>query len=409
MTYFNRQKINYVVIGFIVLFGSLIAIERGSNFSDSDAPSVILTFLDFIDTGTYNASRNAYGHPIPEFLIGFFAYIFGTPYSNLFCFNCFLLSNIFFYKTFINKNDNLHLYLLVVCSNFYLLFENTNSIDYPLALLFFSCGLFLLKRNHTYYAAIIFSLCIGSRANFCLFIYPIIIIYFYQDILKGKFKRFINTLIILTLIGLIFYFPVFQSNNYTLEFLDIPFITESNQREGWYGGPALELNSLLPRFIYKIYKLIGIFSIFIFLINYKKFLNFFLSLEKDNLIICITILINLLTYFFMPTKFLIINPMMIFLYFFSFKILKKNMIYFLIFLNLFQWIISYEVIDIKYKYKSICDPVQAIEAKVNFSINEGKIIDYFSNKKEYKKCYVDFFREYSENFEKGLPLINYNK
>ena len=50
MTYFNRQKINYVVIGFIVLFGSLIAIERGSNFSDSDAPSVILTFLDFIDT-----------------------------------------------------------------------------------------------------------------------------------------------------------------------------------------------------------------------------------------------------------------------------------------------------------------------------------------------------------------------
>ena len=51
MTYFNRQKINYVVIGFIVLFGSLIAIERGSNFSDSDAPSVILTFLDFIDTG----------------------------------------------------------------------------------------------------------------------------------------------------------------------------------------------------------------------------------------------------------------------------------------------------------------------------------------------------------------------
>ena len=111
----------------------------------------------------------------------------------------------------------------------------------------------------------------------------------------------------------------------------------------------------------------------------------------------------------MPTKFLIINPLMIFLYIVSFKILKKKMLYFLILLNLFQWIINYEVIDIKYRYNSICDPVQAIEAKVNFSINEGKIIDYFLNKKEYKKCYIGFFREYSENFEKGLPLINYNK
>tara|TARA_Y100000768_G_C23574072_1_gene494053 strand:- start:253 stop:552 length:300 start_codon:yes stop_codon:yes gene_type:complete len=99
---------------------------------------------------------------------------------------------------------------------------------------------------------------------------------------------------------------------------------------------------------------------------------------------------------------------MIFLYIISFKILKKNILYLLILLNLFQWIISYEILDIKYRYNSICDPVQAIEAKINFSIKEGKIIDYFLNKKEYKNCYVDFFREYSNNFENGLPL-NYNK
>ena len=90
---------------------------------------------------------------------------------------------------------------------------------------------------------------------------------------------------------------------------------------------------------------------------------------------------------------------------FLFKILKKNMIYLLIFLNLFQWIISYEVIDIKYKYKSICDPVQAIEAKVNFSINEGKIIDYFSNKKEYKKCYVDFLENIQKILKRDCHLL----
>ena len=408
MNHFYKQKINYIVIGAIILFGSFIAIERGSNFSDSDSPSVILTFLDFIDTGVYSASRNAYGHPIPEFLIGFIAYILGTPYSNLFCFGCFLISNIFFYKTFINENNYLYLYLLIIFSNFYLLFENTNSIDYPVALLFFSCGLYFLKKNYIYQSAIIFALCIGSRANFSLFIYPIILIYFYQNILDGKFKKFISSITIITLIGLIFYFPVFKSNDYTLNFLNIPFVTESNQQDGWYGGPALELESLLPRFIYKIYKLIGIFSIFIFLINYKKFIIYFLSLKKDNLIISTTIFINLITYFFMPTKFLIINPLVIFLYIISFKVLKKNILYLLVLLNLFQWIVNYEILDIKYKYNNICDPVQAIEAKISFTINEGKFIDYFLNKKEYNKCYIHFFREYSINFEKELPL-NYSK
>jgi len=404
MNYIYKNTINYIVIGIILLFGSFIAINRGSNFSDSDSYSVLLSFLDFMDKGVYNPSRGAYGHPIPELLIGYIAYLFGTPYSNLFCFLCFFLSNIFFYKTFINKTKYLYLYLLIVCSNFYLLFDNTNSIDYPIALLFFSLGLFLLKKNYIYFAAIIFAFCIGSRANFSIFIYPIILIYFYKDIISGKIKKFNYSILLITLIGLIFYFPVFKTNNYTLNFLDIPFLTDTNQRVGWYGGPPLELESILPRFIYKTYKLVGIFSVFVFLIYFKKYLKFLFSLEKENLIITSTIFINLLIYFLMPTKFLSINPFMVFLYLISFKILKKKILYILILLNLCQWIISYEIIDIKHKYNNICDPVVAIDAKINFTIQKGKFIDYFTNKKNYKECYADFLREYSNNFKKGLPL-----
>ena len=405
MNYINESKINFVVVGIILLFGSYIAIDRGSNFSDGDSYGVILSFLDFIDKGVYNPSRGAYGYPIPEFLIGNIAYFFGTPYSNLFCFFCFIISNFFFYKTFIKENKYLNLYILLVCSNFYLFFENTNSIDYPIALLFFSLGLFFLKRSNLFLASFLFALCMGSRAIFGIFIYPIILIYFYKDLVNKKIRHFFYCISIITIIGLTFYFPVFHANNFTLDFLDLPFLNDTNVNKGkWFGGPQLTLESLLPRFIFKIYKLIGIFSIIIFLFYIKKYLNFFLSLKKDNLIISSIIFFNLVFYFFMPTKLLLINPLIIFIYLISIKILKKNIIYALVFLNLSQWFVAYDIIDIKYKYSGMCDPVVAVDAKIKFSIKKGNLIDYFTNKKNYKICYVKFLREYSDNFKNDLPL-----
>ena len=106
----------------------------------------------------------------------------------------------------------------------------------------------------------------------------------------------------------------------------------------------------------------------------------------------------------MPTKFLIINPFIIFLYIISFKILKKKILYILIILNLFQWIINYEIIEIKHKYNDICKPVVALDAKIKFSIQQGKAIDYIFNKKNYKDCYSKSLGKYSQNFKDGSPL-----
>ena len=94
---------------------------------------------------TYLPSRGAYGHPIPEFLIGLIVYNFGTKISNIFCFVLFFLSIIFFYKAFLNKNKNINLFIILIVSNSYLFLENTNSIDYPIALFFLSLGFYFLK------------------------------------------------------------------------------------------------------------------------------------------------------------------------------------------------------------------------------------------------------------------------
>ena len=174
--------------------------------------------------------------------------------------------------------------------------------------------------------------------------------------------------------------------------------------EGWYGGPPLNLESLLPRFIYKIYKLIGIFSCFLLLFNIKKILFSILNTGKLNLILICTIFINLSIYFLMPTKQLLINPFIIFLYIVAFKCLNKKTILILILLNFLQWFISYEILNIKYKYQNICKSVEAISAEFEFTVRKGDFVDYLSNDKDFTNCYSGAMGKYSYEFKNGLPL-----
>ena len=97
MIFLKNKFINYFLISIFFIIGSIISINRGSNFSDGDSYSVILSFLNYLDHGVYNPSRGGYGHPIPEFLIGSLSYLLGTPYSNFFCFTAFFFSIFFFF------------------------------------------------------------------------------------------------------------------------------------------------------------------------------------------------------------------------------------------------------------------------------------------------------------------------
>ncbi len=403
MNYFNKNRNNFFVITIVLLIGSFIAITRGSNFSDGDSYSVILSFLNYLDSGIYTPSRN-YGHPIPELIIGSSSYFFGTPISNLICFLFFFFSLIIFYYTFAKKNHNLYLFALLFASNFFLLFENTNSIDFPIALLFFSLGFFFLKKKYLIISSVCFGFCIASRANFLVFIYPSLLIYYYDNLINKKIYEFAKVLIVTTLVGIIFYYPVFQANNYTLKFLDLPFIDNNINSPGWYGGPELKFELLFPRFIYKIYKLIGVFSSILIIFFYKEIINYALSKNRLILISTFIIFTNLLMFYFMPTKMLIINPFLIFLYILIFNCLSKNKIILIIAFNLLPWFFSYNILEIKYKNQEICYAKEAIDASVSFSFVKGNLIQYINPDNNLAKCYSKYMGKYSFEFENGLPI-----
>jgi hypothetical protein len=395
---------NFFLSSILFIFGVYIAYTRGSNFSDGDSYSVINAFLSLINEKTYSPSRGAYGHPIPEILIGFIAYNFGTKISNIFCFILFFLSIIFFYKTFLKKNINLNLFIILIFSNSFLFLENTNSIDYPIALFFLSLGFYFLKNQKYLLSYIFFGLTIACRVNFLFFVYPPLIIYFFNEIKDKKIKNFIISSLIVTIVGLIFYYPLFNLHNFTLDFLELPFIKEGDNSAGWYGGPILEFDSLLPRFIYKTYLITGIFSIFLFLLFFKDLIKKIQFKDNDNIILIFIIFINLFIFWFMPSKTLFINPFIIVSYIFVFKYLDTKKIYFLIIFNFVQWFVFYDIAEIKYKEKNICFAKEAISYNFKLSFKKGLITSHLTNNEDMTDCYSQFMGVYSENFRKGRAL-----
>ena len=393
---------------FLFIFGAYIAYLRGSNFSDGDSYSVINAFLSLLNQEIYSPSRGAYGHPIPELLIGFMAYNFGTRFSNIFCFVLFFLSIIFLYKTFLRNKDNLSLFTILVLSNSYLFLENTNSIDYPIALFFLSIGFYFLKSQKYFLAYIFFGITIASRANFLTFIYPSLFIFFFNELKNKNFKNLTISLLVVTIVGLIFYYPLFDLHNYSLNFLDLPFLKENDDRVGWYGGPSLQFSSLFPRFIYKIYLIVGIFSIFYLLTLFIDLIKKIQFTEVDNIILLFIVFINIFIFYFMPTKILIINPFIIFSYIIIFKYLDSKKIYFLIIFNFLQWFIFYDIAEIKYKEKDICFAKEAIEYNFQISIRKGMLVNYFTDNENMIECYSQFMGNYSESFKESKPLKSSN-
>ena len=109
-------------------------------------------------------------------------------------------------------------------------------------------------------------------------------------------------------------------------------------------------------------------------------------------------------FYFMPTKMLILNPFLIFLYISIFNCLSKNKIVLIIAFNLLQWFFSYNILDIKYKNQEVCFAKEAIDASISFSFVKGNLIEYINLDNSLSKCYSNFMGEYSFEFENGLPL-----
>ena len=388
----NKHKILNFFFYFLILFlGFYFTLLKGYG-SDGDTFGLTRTYIIFIQDGIYTPSRG-YGHPVAELIIGFLSYNYGAIVSTYLSFLVFFLSLIFFYESFKEffLEDKLKLFLILCLSNSLLLFDNINSSDFPWSLFFFSLGFFLMRKEKYFFCCIFFALSVGCRYNFIIFVYAALFSHWIINYKQISFKKiFLISLSIFINIFIIFFTIYFlYAEEMSFAFFDRIAIP----------GDGYNIKSLLPRFIYKNFKLFGVYSSFLILFFiFKEFLNNKEKLLKSKIFkySILIILINFIIFFIFPAKISYLHSGIILIYLILILILKKKYLYFLIVLNCLQWGISYDFIKINYKYTDLCSPINALSAKVNPHFKYGEYFTMIS-KIPIKDCF-------SENYSKGLPL-----
>ena len=247
----------FIIIIFILL-GIITSLFKGYG-DDLDSHGLILSFISIYEKGVYAPSRFQ-GSPVAEIFYGFLGYNYGSFPGSFLSYIFFISSLIVFLKSFKSLElgkVTLLLFIIVCISNPILFLDNTNPSDYPMSLFFFSLGIYYFKRNKILLSIIFFSLTVGTRVEFILFILCHQIYEIYKD--NHNLKNILKIITFTLLLSFFFYIPIllkYEFNAYLIIFS---------------ADAGLKLSELIPRFIFKFYLSLGVFSSFIvFLIVYMN-------------------------------------------------------------------------------------------------------------------------------------------
>ena len=242
---------------FFLSIGYYLSLIKGYG-SDGDAHSLSRSYIDFFENHFYTPSRG-YGHPVAELVVGYLSYNYGATLTTFLSFLAFFLSIIFFYQSFEKSlyDHKLKLFIILCVSNSLLFFDNINSSDFPWALLFFSLGFLFLKRESYIFCCIFFALSVGCRYNFLGFVYLAIFSHWIFSEFQIKFTKFFLISVGVTLAVTLVFVPLnyMYNDNLILSFSDKIAVP----------GSGYNFDSLFPRFVYKTFKLFGVFSGYIIL------------------------------------------------------------------------------------------------------------------------------------------------
>jgi len=371
----------------IFTFFGIYLCKVGGYGSDEDTLPMIGTFINYLN-GNFMTSRFT-GYPVAEFIIGFLSYNFGSFTTNFFVFLSLISGLIIFYLSLKNEFDinKTILFLIFLLSNPIIFFDNLEPIDYSIAFLFFSLGTYFLKKNFLELSVIFFGICIGARINFAPFV--VLIILFSKFNYVGINYRKIFIILSSIFIGCLFYLPVWIHSSLTLDWLRA-------------GRPEGDFFDYFVRFLYKTWKTIGFIQLLLILFLLKKYQKTILNYNY-SILIFLLILSNLLIFLYIPAELSYLQPMIIFLYFIIFECIEKKYIYILIFINLLTWFVNFEPIKVLYNSNNYCDPVQAIDAKIQPKIIKGYYFSFLESRNKIK-CWINVDTEIGKKILEGKPF-----
>lgn len=391
-------KIDFMIFIFFISAATFLSFKNGYIISH-DTFAMINTFEKIINQKVYIPSRPP-GYFVPEIGVGLLSYYGGSFLLNITSFMLLLVGLIFFFLSLENKYNKIFLFVSLCLSNYIVFKDAIQAEDFSWSFFFFSLGFYFFKRKLFELSIIFFSLCIGSRLNFSIFI--IVLIMYFKLTEKTEIKKRFFILISSLFFGSLFYLPIWLSNGLSL-------IWVTGYTEGSSLTEIINIKNWLSRFFYKIINVFGIVQcIVIFFLLYLKRKE--IIKLKNSTFIFLAIIANLAIFLYLPLELSYLWIYIFLIYFLIIINYSKKIVYILIAINIFNWFYNLRILEIAYKYpeQEYCKGIHAIDAKYKIHFEKG----YFFKIEEDKKLLNCHFINYKvgidmqKKFISGSPLSN---
>jgi uncharacterized membrane protein len=372
----------------ILVFGAYLALT--SNFGpDNDTYGMLSTFYKLINGEGYSPSRFT-GYPVAEIGIGFVSFFFGSWLINLISLIFTILSLLILASIFIKPKSTpqIILFLLIALSNPVIFFDNILPMDYSWALFFLSLGMFFYKKDNIVISLIFFSLSVGSRPIFLLFVFCVVI--FFKKSENYSLLKKVEIIVGIFFFSSLFYLPVWFLNS-----LDLNWLTSARPlNQGLFG--------LIARFLYKSWFSLGLFVTPICVYLFFKYRNQLRNVENFAFIISV-ILVNFAIFLYIPAERSYLQLGLIFISLLL-SYIGSRFIALIIALNILSWIFIVQPLEFKMRHSDKCSYIEALDATINPRVTPGEYF-IFMDGQEKAICFSDTITDKTEELLKGDRLI----
>ena len=382
---------------------------------DNDSYHMLGTFLHILKAGDYTPSRFT-GYPVAEVGIGALAWIGGSMLSNLVTYGLFVIAVVLFPFGLSRGNGTrtrAWAFIALALSAPVLAFDNTQTMDYSWSLVFWVLGNLCLRRSHNPSMAIIpMALSLGCRPSFAVFVVASMLMIQpdHAPANRGRLdaiKQRLPALASALFAGGLFYLPAWFKNGFGLSWISA-------------SPPDVQgVTGVVARFFYKTLLTVGIwqacvllFVCVILLIQQRQTTRPWIILPgSDTRFLAAIVTINLLIFARIPAELSYLQPALLCLFYGIAQLHTRAFAWISVLitsLNLSNWFIQPKIVDIRYRTDELCEKVIAEGARLDFSIDAGRLA---KNRKalERVRCYALWFKDiqgkdYSRVIAKGLPL-----
>jgi hypothetical protein len=380
-------KLYFLSALILVLLGLFLSRLNGYG-SDNDTYGMIGTFLNVLDTGTYNSSRYT-GNPFAELFIGFTSFYFGSQILKILIFLFFVLGIMIFYYSFDRDIFSIKFsgYLILCLTSCVLFFDNLEPMDYSIAFLFFSIGLYFRSINRSELMVLSFAFSIGTRISFLVF--ALVLITFAR---KERLEKRATELISLLIVSSLFYVPNMIANKLTFLWFD----AKQPDEQGILG--------LIGRFGYKTWLSFGLICFFLLLNILIKNRAQILSNEKHKVILLLA-LCNFAIYLWIPSDRSYLQPSLIFIYYLISQYAGPKMILIVALLNLQAWFMTFSFFQFTFKFSEPCDPIYATSIKFSPTFEWSGEYRLFIDEGDLSRCFTKNFPDgIADSISRGAKL-----